>query len=168
MFIIIIRSPPIIGFLCASSTPPGSYSYVYRFNQSKELHVIKTRTLHVPKDIISVVGTLREFAEENQKINCSEYANDTLLLISLKNWRQIFPNDCNLKAVIIEIDYEEKNRASSPLPTSTTVPFPTVLMNKNDEKKCLGKKIIESTESIESAEVSIFFNNEDENCLGHG
>ena len=80
----------------------------------------------------------------------------------------MFPNDCNLKDVIIEIDYEEKNRASSPLPTSTTVPFPTVLMNKNDEKKCLGAKNIESTESIESAEVSIFFNNEDENCLGHG
>ena len=139
MFIIIFPSPPILGFFLGSSPD----SYVYRFfKQTKEVRVIKTRTIHVPEHLTEVFGRLHEFVRRKDQIECDDYQNDTILVINSIYWGEFSEYCCNLRAAILRID-DLKHRSSAPLKRSSTLPFPIVLMHNNDEKQLefIGKKL---------------------------
>ena len=110
------------------------YSFV---KQSNEIQVIKTRTLNLPEDITEVVGNLRRY-EGNEHIGC--YGNDPILLIDSIDWKEFDKRGCNLTAAIIRVDEHLRHRASAPLQSSTTLPFPIVLMYDADQKT-IGKKL---------------------------
>ena len=115
-------------------------SFVYRFNKtSQEINVIKTRTLHLPTGITELVGNLQEYKKmDTDKIDCNDYRNDPILLINSTYWKKFSESGCNLKAAIIKMDNDLRNRISSPLSSSSAHAFPIILMYNKDEEH-LGK-----------------------------
>ena len=127
-------SPALVGFTFIQPN-----SYVYRFvEDSKELVVIKTRALHVPPNTTEVWGFLKKYQGSN--IGCDDYNDKILLINSGKDWNDFcrMESRCGIKAAVIKIGDEKKNRSSSPLLRINGAKFPTVWIYKKDEIR-LGK-----------------------------
>ena len=157
MFIIIFSSPPLIGFV-SSVSPPDSFLYSYMKN--KTIHVVKTRTLHVPDNIDEVVGNLQEF-EYTKSTGCKKYGNNTILLINSNKLGNFLKAGCDLtgvEAAIIRIDDDWRKRSSAPVSTFITFPFPIVLMHDKDEEQLHDK---DEKQFGKKREVSIVFNKDE-------
>ena len=127
----LLCSPALAGF-----TFIQPHSYVYRFiSNTKEIVVIKTRTLHVPANTAEVTGQLQKFIRPAEII-CDQYKDKILLIKSGRDWKAFSKSNCTIKAAIIKVGDDKQNRSSSPIfGAFTTIRYPTVLIYDNDEKR---------------------------------
>ena len=101
-------------------------------------------------------------------MECTDYGNDTILLINSVDWKKFSRSGCNLTAAIIKMDDDLRHRASAPL-SSSSAHFPIILMYNTDEEKLVEKQEFR----FGNVEVSIVFKNDDikfkvpcvDNCL---
>ena len=89
-------------------------------------------------------------------MECTDYGNDTILLINSVDWKKFSRSGCNLTAAIIKMDDDLRHRASAPLSSSSTH-FPIILMYNTDEEKLVEKQEFR----FGNVEVSIVFKNDD-------
>ena len=94
---------------------------------------------------------------DTHKIDCNDYRNDPILLINSTYWKAFSESGCNLKAAIIKMDNDLRNRISSPLSSSSAHVFPIILMYNSDEEILGTKRELR----IRDVEVSIVFKNDD-------
>ena len=127
------------------------HSYVYRFdNNSKELIVIKTRTVHNPNELSKVSGPLK-VVDTNSQLQCSEYEDKIMLINFGSQWDDFSKTKCNPKAAIIKKGTEFEDRSSSPVNNTDLASFPVVMIDKNDEKRL---------ERLDDYQATILFTND--------
>ena len=153
-------SPALVGFIFIQP-----HSYVYRFdnnNNSKELVVIKTRTLHNPLN--STNSTLSGPLIGYEGSGCSAYEEKIVLINFGHEWDNFKNKSCNPKAAIIKDDDEMGNRSSSPITKPDEANFPIVMIYEKDEKKLgeSGQATILFTDDKEFPDVKVPCN--DDSC----
>ena len=126
-------SPALVGFIFIQP-----HSYVYSFNStSKELVVIKTRTVHNPKELSKVSGPLK-VVDTNSQLQCSEYEDKIMLINFGSQWNNFNKTKCKPKAAIIKAGTEMEDRHSSPVNNTDLASFPIVIIYEDDDERLEG------------------------------